>query len=557
MSCLKREPGSKALWGVIRIRRAFRREISMAQDSGHFLNELPIWKLKIVAAEYRIDVSSCRYKRDFIERIRAKKLTEQQVRGALAKARSEPEARTSPSQEAAEVQDIKKDIEKIAQRPAEPNELPADDEKNVEKHIDEALTMKPSFFGVDSTTESALNRMIVGDYGEAIRLSRQARMECLESFSTFEVYSAAVSIRAADELLAKIPEGKGKMEPNLRIAVAAAKRAFLGGSPRQREEALENLETLASKTYSAFIANTEKEESELKELLADYESFGTRTEEPRKYLEIAASAKQAFDFAQYDRFMRDARKGADAAKDARKSEIDNAFHIVRASAAEARDVGADTASVESDLGEARRAFEEGSFKRAVDLLAAVERAADDAHLQRIKSQKELETRQIEKADFTMRKYGPILREASGYGMNVQESIAYMDNVSTSLSRKDIVTAAKYARRVREKTDAMEKDLDQRRLEHGVIRHVDDAKCGKCGQASLYVYPDANQKCLECGHTFTTEATPERGAMQRAPVTGTGPGTRTPASADQTPTGAIAKEEPQKAPEKKRKGFLRW
>jgi len=44
--------------GFIRIRRAFRREISMAQDSGHFLNELPIWKLKMVATEYRIDVSS-------------------------------------------------------------------------------------------------------------------------------------------------------------------------------------------------------------------------------------------------------------------------------------------------------------------------------------------------------------------------------------------------------------------------------------------------------------------------------------------------------------------
>ncbi len=529
----------------------------MAQDPGHFLNELPIWKLKLVASEYRIDVSACRYKRDYIEKIRAKKLTEQQVRSALAKAKSETPQGIAPPQEPADVREIGRDIEKIALRPAESTELPTDDEKSVEKHIDEALTMKPSFFGVDSTTESALNRMIVGDYNEAIRLSREARMECMESFSTFQVYSAAVSIRAADELLARIPDGKGRLDPSLRTAVAAAKRAFLGGSPRQREEALENLETLASKTYRAFIADTEKEESELKELLSDYESFGTRTEESRKYLEIAAGAKQAFDFNQYDRFMHDARERADAAKDIRKNEIDNAFHIVRASAAEAREVGVDTLSAETELGEARKAFEEGAFKRAVDLLAAVERAADDAHLQRIKAQRELEDRQTEKADSTVRKYSPILKEASGYGMNVQESMAYMDNISNSLSRKDIVTAVKYARRVREKTDAMEKDLDQKRLELGVIKHVDDAKCGKCGQASLYVYPDANQKCLECGHTFTTDAPPAEERTRRSPLAGRLPELREPVPAEPRPSEAPAKEEPQKEPEKKRKRFLKW
>lgn len=519
----------------------------MAQDSGHFLNELPIWKLKLVATEYKIDVSSCRYKRDFIDKIRAKKLTEQQVRGVLAKAKGETSAGIAHAQDLADVQEIGKDIEKIALRPAEEAELPSDDEKSVEKHIDEALTMKPSFFGVDSTTESAINRMIVGDYNEAIRLSRQARMECLESFSTFQVYSAAVSIRAADELLARIPDGKGRLDSKLRTAVAAAKRAFLGGSPRQREEALENLETLASKTYSAFIANTEKEESELKGLLSDYESFGTRTEESRKYLEIAAGAKQAFDFAQYGKFMDDARRVADAAKDARKNEIDNAFLLVRASAAEAREVGADVSSAETKLGEARKAFEEGAFKRAVDLLAAVGRAADDAHVQRIMAQRELEAMQAEKADFTVKKYRPILLEASGYGMNVQESMAYVDNVSNSLSRKDVVTAAKYARRVRETTDSIEKDLDKKRLELGVIKHVDDVKCEKCGRASIYLYPNSNRKCLECGQT----------SMIGAPPAEKVPEPREGAIREEKREEARVKEEPPKEPVKKKRGFLRW
>ena len=72
------------------IRRMSNGEMQMAQDSSHFLNELPIWKLKIVAAEYKIDVSACRYKRDFVEKVKTKRLTEDQVRTALSKAKNEP-----------------------------------------------------------------------------------------------------------------------------------------------------------------------------------------------------------------------------------------------------------------------------------------------------------------------------------------------------------------------------------------------------------------------------------------------------------------------------------
>ncbi len=532
----------------------FSGEILMAQDVGHFLDELPIWKLKTVAAEFRIDVSACRYKRDFVEKIRAKKLTEQQVRNALAKAKNEP----TQTAEEAEVREIGKEIEGIAQRPVEPAELPKDEEKKVERHIDEALTMKPSFFEVDSMTEGALNKMIVGDFNDAIRQSREARMKCLESFSTFQVYSAAASIRAADELLAKIPDDKGRLDQSLRTALAAAKRAFIGGSPRQREEALENLEELAAKTYSAFLAGTERDESELKDLLADYESFGTRTEEPRKYLEIAASAKQAFDFAQYERFMQDARERAETARDVRKNEIENSFHLVRASAAEAKDIGADTTSAEADFAKARKAFDDGAFKRAVDLLASVERATDGAHLRRIRAQKELESRQMERISSTLLEYGPILREASGYGMNVQESLSYIDSVRSALSRDDVVTAAKYARRVREKTDAMEKELDQKRLELGVIRHIDGARCGKCGQESLYSYPNATQKCIECGHAFQASLPVAVGKRVEAPKkaveeSATG-GT---VEKDQPRKKVASKESPEEKPDKKKKGFFKW
>src|SRR4030042_462063 len=134
------------------IRRMFSGEMQMVQDSSHFLNELPIWKLKIVAAEYGIDVSNCRYKRDFVEKVKAKRLTDDQVRTALSRAKNAPTEVAAPDMDAAEVRAIGADIKEISNKPVEPMELPQEDEKAVERNIDEALTMKPSFFEMDSTS---------------------------------------------------------------------------------------------------------------------------------------------------------------------------------------------------------------------------------------------------------------------------------------------------------------------------------------------------------------------------------------------------------------------
>lgn len=474
----------------------------MTQDPSHFLNELPIWKLKLIASEFKIDASGCKYKRDFVEKIKSKKLTEEQVRNVLAKGRREgPE-------EAQEVRTTVAEVEEIASRPAEPTELPTDEKARVERNIDEALTMKPLFFEVDSTNENALNKMILGDYAGAIKVNREARMRCLDNFSQFQVYSAAVSVRAADELISKLPDDKGKLEPRLRTALAAAKRAFISGSPRQREEALESLETLATKAFEAYISESESEESELRELLADYESFGTRTEEARRYLEIAAGARQAFNFAEHKKYVQEAKVHADNAKELRKTEIDNIFPLVHAAAEEAREVGVEVSQAEAQLEDAKKAFHGGSFRHAVELLAAIERQVDDAHLEQIGRQKELEARQLEKTKAYLATYEPALQEGVSYGFNLHEGLYHAANARAALARKDTVNAVKFTRRVKDIAVAAEKDLDKKRVELGVIKRVEDAKCGKCGKEALYVYPNASQKCLECGHSFSFAPTPE-------------------------------------------------
>jgi ribosomal protein L37AE/L43A len=539
----------------------------MVQDSAHFLNELPIWKLKSVAEAFNIDISACRYKRDYVEKVRSKKLTEEQVRKALADKGKKPpveeptldEPNRSSEDAAVQMKAVAMDIEEIAVKPAETTELPQDEEKTVERNLDEALTLRPSFFDVDSASESAYNRMILGDFYGAIKINRETRLKCFETFSNAQVYSTAVSIRAADELLARLTEAHHPAGAALKTALAAAKRSFINGPPRQREEALESLESLVEKAYEAFAADTVSEEEELRELLADYESFGTRTDEARRYLEIAAQAKSTFNMGDYAKFLDEAKERAKGAKALRTKEIGEGFNLVRAAADEAREAGAETATAESSLGQARKAFEDGSFKQAVEMLSSIERAVDEAHLAQLRAQKDLEAKQIGKVNVILGSYEPMLLEASSYGMGVQEGLYHAANAKAALGARDVVRAVKHARRLKEVASPLEKEVDMKRLELGIVRHLDGVKCSSCGQESLYSHPSGTQKCFECGQSFQVPAVepvkPPPLRTLREPREDTSAGLQKPPE----PRAQIAlpKSETKGEPDKKKKGLFRW
>ncbi|HEX9906896.1 MAG TPA: hypothetical protein VGB78_00305 [Thermoplasmata archaeon] len=499
----------------------------MANEVTSLLNELTVSKLKAVAEDHDIDVSSCRHKRDYVQRIASKKLTEHQIRESLDRP-----ARASKD---AEVSTIKKEIETIADSRSALSELPEQQRVEISRHIDETMGMRPTFFNMDAMTEAANNRMIVGDYVEAIRINREERIGCLESFSAFQIYSAAVSIKAAELLFSKLQSEGGKVDPAVSTALAEAKKAFIDGPPRRREGAIETLEALAAKSYSAFTKNTEKEEEDLKGLLADYESFGVRTEEARRYVDIASQAKQSRNLSEYARLLKDARRSAEAAKGARAGEIGSTYHIVRSAVAEAKEVGVNTESAESDLEKAKESLDDGKFAEAISLMASVERAVDFAHLEQIRSKAELEVSQRNKVAVSMSRAEPVLMEAASYGLDVKEGLGSVGAARVALGRKDTVNAAKYARRAAEIADGIEKPLDQKRIERGVMTRVDEVKCGKCGEKSIYALPNDARKCIECGHSFSLRGEP---------------GTA-------HPSGVVPQAGVQQPEKEKKKGLFRW
>ncbi|MEW5747173.1 MAG: hypothetical protein AB1793_00075 [Candidatus Thermoplasmatota archaeon] len=480
----------------------------MPNDAPRHLDSLPVSKLKTVAHQLNVDVSSCRLKKDYVERLAAAGVTEEQVQEALSPERHPKKDGAAPK----DAEAARRDVEGIAGKSAGTKVLPDEVNDEVERNIDRALLVRPAFFEIDSQVEVAWNHMIMADYHDAIAANSQARARMLDRFSSFQVFSSALSIRAAESIISSLNDAQGRVDPRLRSALAEAKIAFVEGSPRHREETLEELETLTTKAYESFFEGSTRAEAELRTLLSDYESFGAQTQEPWRLLEIAEQARQSFNVAEYAKVLEDARQAAASAKERRAAEIDGSFGMARSALHEAREVGAVLSVGEKEIAEAREAFDGQAFKRATDLLAAVERAADQAHMERMKDRTAME-RQTIRVSHGIAGIEKTLQEAAAYGMDVQDGLVFVSKAKTSFANRDIVTAAKLFRRLKDKTAAIEDDLDRERVERGVARKVEDAKCGKCGKEALYAFPNDRRKCVECGHSFSMVVEPLPATME--------------------------------------------
>lgn len=431
----------------------------MTNDLPRLLKSLTVADLKSVAEKNGVDVSSCRNKKSYVAALSEAGLTEEQVRSSLG---TDAERK---GKRAAEMKEIEEDLKGISEKPSEPKEVPEDEDVVIERSIDQALMLRPLFFEVDTATEQAWDRMILGDFADAITLNRESRSQVIDRLSTFHLYSTALSIRASETMLRQMKDLDPKATSEIKTALAEAKIAFMHGPPKRRETTLEELENLISKALHVFIGKSEETENELREALEVYASFGTHVKGPHELLEIAVQAKNSYDMEQYVGLLDQAKSQANRAKEARIREIEGTFEHVRTAIDAAREAGVDTSTGEAQFDDARKAYRDSDFVRAMQLLAAVEQAVDSAHLQMVRQDRNAEAKEIAQITSSIQEAEPDLEEAAMYGMDVREGLLFVKTTRTALQQRDVVTAAKFSRRVRKLTKSMEKDLVRLREQH--------------------------------------------------------------------------------------------
>jgi hypothetical protein len=431
----------------------------MTDDLSELLRTLTVAQLKSVAEKHGIDITSCRGKKNYVSTIAEAGLSMEQVQDAVGAAASGKE------KAAREMDEIGKDLKGIAEKASGSKDVPEGENMNIERSIDQALLLRPLFFEVDSATEHAWNQMILGDFAEALTLNRNSRSQVIERLSTFHLYSTALSIRASETLLRQMTGLETRVTAEIKTALAEAKMAFMNGPPKRRETTLEELEDLTMKALEAVLGKSVEAEKELREMLQDYASFGAHVKGSQELLEIAVQAKSSSDIEQYTKLIEQARAQASRAKDVRMKEMDGTFEQVKTAIDVAKEAGADTSEGEAQFKDAKKAFKNSEFVRAMELLASVEQAVDTAHLARVRQDTEVEAKEIAQITSSLQEAEPDLEEAAMYGMDVREGLLFVRNTKTALQHRDVVSAAKFSRKVRKLTKSMEKDLEKLREQH--------------------------------------------------------------------------------------------
>lgn len=148
--------------------------------------------------------------------------------------------------------------------------------------------------------------------------------------------------------------------------------------------------------------------------------------------------------------------------------------------------------------------------------------------------------QLGKIRITVSTYEPLLAEAASYGIGVQQAQYLVGAAKSALANRDLVNAAKLARRAKELAEPLEHDLDKKRLELGIVKKVEGAKCDKCGAESVYLYPNARMKCFQCGDIRGGSIAPQPLAPANQP------------QPMPTPAPSLAPVE-----QKKRRGLFKW
>ncbi len=419
----------------------------MTNNLTELLGTLTVAELKSVAKRHGIDVSSCRGKKSYMKVLAGADLTRKKVKVAL------------------DMEEIEADLKDISEKKAEPGDVPEDENISIERSIDQALHLRPLFFEIDTATEQAWNRMILGDFSEALKLNRDSRSLVIERLSTFHLYSTALSIRASETLLGQVTWSDAKVSSQLKTALAEAKKAFMNGPPKRRETTLEELENLTTKAFEAFIDKSQETEDDLRNMLEEYSSFGVHVKSSHELLEVATQAKSYSDIEQYAKLMDEARAHAERAKEVRMKEIDNAFEHVRVAIEAAKEAGVKTAEGQAMFTSAKKAFRSSKFAKAMELLASVEQAVDSAHEQRVRQDQGVEAEEIAQITSSLQQAEPDLEEAAMYGMDVRDGLLFVKSTKTALQQRDVVTAAKFSMKVRKLTKSMEKDLEKLREEH--------------------------------------------------------------------------------------------
>ncbi len=439
-------------------------------------------QLQNVAAELRVDVKGLDKKVDFVARIAESPAAASLLEGPAPAGREAPPP-PPPF--------LPPPPPETARRPDLAN-APADG------LITRGRNQDVDFGLVEDILDQARMRFEERNYDRSLDLVREALVLSRGTLDAFEKSAWAYALLASQRLIEESGRVGRDVEPAA-VLLRDAKVAYVSGNLAANAELLGRLQTATKALYSEEVQRLRQVMYAVQDRIGQSKNVGADTAAAEESLTRARDAMQRADHAQSLQLVHEADRLAGEALDHRVQEIGAMIPATDKAIDDARHVGAEVEEAVRLLEKAKVAMERREYVLAAELVQRAERSSLQSQHFQIQKAMELRTRQIEKAQKHVAYLVPIVDEAAGYDLSIEEPRRILLDARNVLDQGDYVNGTMLAKQAEEVLRPLVPRIVEERGKRGILKPPPGVgRCGTCNSADVTFLDDGWSKCANCG-----------------------------------------------------------
>jgi hypothetical protein len=468
------------------------------------LSAFKVSELKKMAKKYKIDISRCKRKSDYLDVLSKRENIQLLLDDVDALEREKDLEKIR-----GELIDVGVGIEETIE---EAKAMPSMSDDAADQMLIDARNIDVDFNDVEDLLDFARMRFEEENFDKAVELSGEAIRVARSRFQDLLRLALAYQIMSNEKLIDRMRKSGRDFSEPVDILIRS-KEAYKADRFDEDVELMNDLSVAIRSLYSEDIKKVRDSLYKTGEFLAEISNLGGDLTVARDLLQRARDAARRNDNMEAARLMERSMEVALEAKERRIYEIQEMIPRTQTTIEEAKHLGADVSDAEKMLMQAQIALDNDDYILCAELAGRAEaRAGEVQHLQ-IQKAMDIRETQIVESRSRIDRLDTIILEADSYKLNVAKARRLLYVARETVREHDFVRMTRYVVGAEDAVNDLLPEIMGERKKRG-IEKPSTGICGNCKSRNLEFHDMGYGECENCGKTFIWVTAPEKNTWQK-------------------------------------------
>lgn len=468
------------------------------------LSAFKVSELKKMASKYKIDISMCKRKSDYLDVLSRK--------GNVALLLDEVDAKEREK----ELDRIREELIEVGvgieETIEETETLPSMEDDSADQLLVDARNIDVDFNDVEDLLDFARMRFEEENFDKAVELSGEAIRVAKSRFQDLLRLALAYQIMSNEKLIIRMRKSGRDFSEPVNILIRS-KEAYKENRFDEDIELMNDLSVAIRSLYSREIKKIRDSLYTTGEFLAEISNLGADLTVARDLLQRAREAARRNDNVDSARLMVRSKEVALEAKEKRIYEIQEMIPRTQGLMEEAKHLGADVSDGEKMLMQAQIAMDNDDYVLCAELAGRAEARASEVQHDQIQQAMDIREKQINQAKKEIENLESVILEADSYRLNIAKARRLLYVAQETVREHDFVRMTRYVASAQDAVEDLLPEIMNERKKRGIDKPAAGI-CGNCKSRDLEFHEEGYGECLRCGKTFTWVKTPEKSSWQK-------------------------------------------